>query len=227
VHDAPLYPVSLVVRHRPCLVVGGGPVAVRKVDGLLACGADVTVVAPDIVPAIADRSGRGGGSGESGAGTLSIRNRPYRRGEAAQYWLVVSATGIPAVDRAVAEDAEAAGVWVNSADDAANCSFLLPAVHRDGPVTVAVSTGGASPALASWIRTRVGAAVGPDLGALATVLDDARTTLRARGGSTESVDWRSVLDGPFPELVRSGHLEEARAILCAAMLRALPPSPPR
>ena len=226
-HDAPLYPVSLVVQHRPCLVVGGGPVAVRKVDGLLACGAHVTVVAPDIAPAIADRSGRSGGSEQPGAGTLSIRRRPYRRGEAARYRLVVTATGIPSVDQAVAEDAEAAGVWVNCADDAANCSFLLPAVHRDGPVTVAVSTGGASPALASWIRTRVGAAVGSHLDALAAVLDDARTTLRDRGGSTESVDWRSVLDGPLPELVRAGRLEEARAIVCAAMLKASPPSPPR
>ncbi len=226
-HDAPLYPVSLVVRDRPCLVVGGGPVAGRKIDGLLGCGARVTVVAPAVAPTIAERADGLDDTGRAGAGSLSIHRRRYRPGEAVHYRLVVTATGIPAVDRAVAEDAEAAGVWVNAADDAAHCSFLLPAVHRDGPVTVAVSTGGASPALASWIRTRVGAALGPHLGTLAAVLDEARGTLRARGGSTESVDWRSVLDGPAPDLVRAGRIEDARAIVTATVLRASPPSPPR
>ena len=80
---------------------------------------------------------------------------PYAKGEAAAFRLVVTATGIPEVDGAVYDDAEAAGVWANSADDVAHSSFILPAVHRDGAVTVSVSTGGLSPALASWLRTRL------------------------------------------------------------------------
>ena len=107
------------VEGRPCLVVGGGPVAARKALGLLRCGAVVTVIAPDICQAVADLS------------PLTIERRPYATGEAGSYRLVVTATGIASVDGAVYADAEAAGVWVNSADDGADCSFILPSVHRD------------------------------------------------------------------------------------------------
>lgn len=195
-----LYPVSLDLQDRHCLVVGGGPVAARKTAGLVRAGAEVTVVAPRIDPAI-----------ESLA--VHIERRPYRTGEAGAYQLVLTATGVPVVDRAVAADAEAAGRWVNSADDAEHCSFLLPAVHRQGSVTVAVSTGGASPALARWLRTRIAEILGGELGQLARLLEDARRRLRAAGRSTESVDWEGLLDGPLPELLRRGQADEARALL--------------
>jgi siroheme synthase-like protein len=195
-----LYPVSLDLQDRQCLVVGGGPVAARKTAGLVRSGAEVTVVAPRIDPAIESLE-------------VHIERRPYRPGEAGAYQLVLTTTGVPAVDRAVAADAEAAGRWVNSADDAEHCSFLLPAVHRQGSVTVAVSTGGASPALARWLRTRIAGILGGELGQLARLLEDARRRLRAAGRSTESVDWERLLDGPLPELLRRGLLDEARALL--------------
>ena len=111
--------------------------AARKVGGLLRCGARVTVIAPAFCDAMTQLT------------PLTLERRPYAPGDAAGYRLVVTATGIPAVDGAVYADAEAAGVWVNSADDVAHCTFILPSVHRDGPVSVAVSTGGTSPALAA------------------------------------------------------------------------------
>ena len=192
-----LYPISLVVAGRPCLVVGGGRIAARKAEGLARSGAQVTVVAP-VVDASID------------ALPVLIERRRYRVGEAASYRLVITATGVPEVDATVAHDAEGAGVWVNSADDAAHCTFMLPAIHRDGPVTVAVSTGGASPALASWLRDRLAAACGTGLGSLAGLLDDTRGVLQAAGRATGSVDWQAILDGPVPELVRDGHLDDAR-----------------
>jgi siroheme synthase-like protein len=209
----PIYPVALRVQGHPCLVVGGGPVAARKAAGLLACGAHVTLVAPAVGSAV-DELARDPGAGD---GTLAVRRRPYREGEAAAFRLVVTATGIPEVDRAVAADADAAGIWVNCADDSPHCTFLLPAVHRDGPVTVAVSTGGASPALATWLRHRIGAAVGTDLGILAELLESARRRTKAQGRSTESVDWQALLDGPLPQLVREGRLDEARALLSGTL----------
>ena len=106
----------------------------------------------------------------------AVERRRYRRGDAAAFRLVVTATGRPDVDGAVYADAEGAGVWVNSADDRAHSSFILPAVHRDGAVTVAVSTGGLSPALASWLRTRLAARVRRELGTLAQVLGEARAS---------------------------------------------------
>ncbi len=196
-----VYPVALVVEGRSCLVVGGGRVAARKVDGLVGAGAVVTVVATEAGDAV-----------RRIAGPVTIEERPYRSGEAAGYRLVVTATGVAEVDAAVAGDAEAAGVWVNSADDAANCSLLLPAVHRDGAVTVAVSTGGASPALAGWLRDRAAAATG-GAGVLADLLSAARARVRAGGGSTEDIDWRALLDGPLAALVDAGRIDDARALL--------------
>lgn len=186
--------------------------AARKVESLVTCGARVTVVAPQTVPAI-DRRAQ---APRDGSGTVTVERRPYRDGEAGQFRLVVTATGIPEVDRAVARDARAAGVWVNSADDAEACSFLLPSVHRQGPVTVAVSTGGASPALAAWLRRRLAREVGPDVAAMADLLEEARRAVRAEGRSTEGVDWRAILDGEFPELVAAGDLAGARALLRSA-----------
>ncbi|MGH9109299.1 MAG: precorrin-2 dehydrogenase/sirohydrochlorin ferrochelatase family protein [Acidimicrobiales bacterium] len=211
------YPVSLVVAGRPCLVVGGGPVAARKVAGLAASGARVTVVAPRVAPAIAELIGRA---------PVTVCRRRYRSGEAARYRLVVTATGVAEVDAAVAADADAAGVWVNSADDLAHCTFLLPAVHRDGPVTVAVSTGGASPALATWLRRRLAAGCGDALGTLARMLEEARRRLQERGRPTTSVDWQALLDGPLPTLVGDGRLAEARRILDDAVGRDVRAGPP-
>ena len=212
---SPDYAVNLVVEGQECLVVGGGEVAARKVEGLTTCGARVTVVAPRTVPAI-DRVAQ---APAGGSGAVTVEHRPYRAGEAGRFRLVVTATGVREVDRAVARDARAAGVWVNSADDADACSFLLPSVHREGPVTVAVSTGGASPALAAWLRRRLAREVGPAVATMADLLDEARRAVRAEGRSTEDVDWKAVLDGAFPELVAAGDLAGARAVLRSVTAR--------
>lgn len=238
-HHSPLYPVALVVDGRRCLVVGGGPIATHKAEGLLGCRAEVTVVAPQITSRLrrlavgaapsrlqgsaATTEGEAVGTAANGAagptapptGSLVLQERRYRPGEAAGFRLVITATGDPDVDRVVAADADAAGVWVNSADDVDNCTFLLPAVHRDGDVTVAVSTGGASPALAGWLRDAAACAIGDEAGNLAALLDEARRRLRAEGRSTESTDWPAILSGPFVDLVRSGRIEDARALLRA------------
>jgi siroheme synthase-like protein len=193
------------VAGRACLVVGGGLVAARKARGLLECGAVVTVVAPEISDAMMQLAPQ------------HIEQRAYAAGEAAGYRLVVTATGDRSVDAAVYADAEAAGVWVNSADDHDHCTFILPSVHRDGPVTVAVSTGGSSPALASWLRGRLADSSGAGLGELAVLLGQARQRLHDAGRSTESVDWVALLNGPLPLLVREGDLGAAQALIADAI----------
>src|SRR5437762_802165 len=155
------YPVNLVLAGRPCLVVGGGAVAARKVAGLRACGAQVHVVAPRVDAEIRAMAADG----------VTFEERPYKRGEVEDYRLVVAATDDPAVNRAIYDDGETAGVWVNSADDPASCSFTLPAIVRRGPVMVTVSTGGRSPALSSWLKVKVETDIGPEYG----VLDDLTT----------------------------------------------------
>lgn len=198
--ETPTYPVALILVGRRCLVVGGGHVALRKCGGLLAAGAEVTVVAPEV-------------SDEIRAMPVRVEQRPYAEGEATGYWLVVTATGRPEVDRAVFADGDGAGVLVNAADDIPGCSFILPAVVRRGPVSVAVSTDGTSPALAGWLRDRVAALVGPDVETLASFLGRARDTIRKSGRSTEGLPWRELLDGPLPGLVADGRLDEASSEL--------------
>lgn len=214
--DTPLFPVGLLMAGRRSLVVGGGRVAGRKAAALLACQAIVTMVAPEVAEGIEVLTRAGALEGIEGP-PLDVQIRPYRRGEAAEYRLVVTATGNLEVDRAVAEDAEAAGVWVNVADDSTMSTALLPAVHRDGQVTLTVATGGSSPALATWLRRKVAEALGPGLGQLASVLEEGRHRVHDRGGTTEDVDWTGLLDGPLPHLVNEGRIEEARALVIEAV----------
>ncbi len=216
------YPVVLRIEGRACLVVGGGPVAARKVADLYECGAEVTVVAPQIEPSIVALAE----AAEAAGRLLRIARRPYRNGEASRYRLVITATGIAAVDRKAAADAESAGIWVNSADDVEHCTFFLPSVHRQGPVTVSVSTGGASPALAAWLRRRIGGLLGAHIGTLAEMLERARLELRKAGRPTSALDWTGLLDGEVPKLLREGHLEEAQRLVDAAVARAKGPEAP-
>lgn len=195
------YPVFLSISGEPCLVVGGGRVAVRKAIGLLKCGAQVTMVAPEISPDAHSIEG------------LTIHNREYRVGEAKLFRLVITATGIRDVDALVSKDAKSWRVWVNSADDLENCSFLLPSIHRDGPVSIAVSTGGASPALATWLRKRIAQMLNDDLSKISDLLASARRSLKSRNVPTESINWAELLNGEFVELVNKGEIAQAQTII--------------
>lgn len=206
--EEPLYPVNLRLQDVRCLVVGGGHVALAKVRGLLEGGADVMVVAPELVDELLEL-GR--------AGEISIEQRAYQRGEAAGYRLAVTATGDRAIDGAVFEDAEAAGVWINAADDPAHCSFTVPARVRRGPLLVTFATGGQSPALAAWLRERFEAELGPEYEQLLAMLAEARADLVARGQPTEHPGWKRALDSGMLEMIREGHLAEAKERLQACL----------
>lgn len=171
------YPIVLDLTGVHVVVVGGGRVALRKIQGLLAAQADVTVVAPFTVDEIRQLPVR-------------VLARVYEAGDLATARLVVTATDDLAVNAAVAAEATGRGIWVNSADDPANCTFTLPAIARSGPITVAVSTGGASPALASYLRSEIEAWLN-DVGAAdaAGELATQRNEMKKDGISTESIDW--------------------------------------
>jgi precorrin-2 dehydrogenase/sirohydrochlorin ferrochelatase len=203
--DGPLYPVNLRVDGRRCLVVGGGAVARQKVQGLLDAAAEVHVVAPDIVDDIIAMPG------------VTTEARPYRPGEVAGYRLVITATDDPAVNRQVFLDGEEHGVWVNSADDPDNCAFVLPARVRRGPLLVTISTGGQSPAVATWLRRRLEGELGPEYEALITLVAEERDRLHAEGRTTEGLDWQTALDSGMLDLVREGRLAEAKERLQACL----------
>src|SRR5215213_2631023 len=160
----------LDLRARRCVVVGGGAVGLEKVQGLLACGASVTVVAPEVVPRFHELD-------------VVWRPRTYRARDLSGAFLVVAATSERHVNERA--HAEARAMLCNVADVPDLCNFILPAVHREGPIAVAVSTGGASPALAKRIRREVAAIVGPQHAALARRLFALRPEAKRRYATYE------------------------------------------
>ncbi|TML89925.1 MAG: bifunctional precorrin-2 dehydrogenase/sirohydrochlorin ferrochelatase [Actinobacteria bacterium] len=155
------YMACLDLTGRECVVVGGGKVGLEKVRGLLECGASVRVVAPEIERKLAD---------------LPVRwlESRYQGWDLDDAWLAVAATPDREVNRRVFEDAQQRGIFCNVADDPELCSLILPAVHRVDPIAIAVSTGGASPALAQRIRSEIAELVGPAHARLARELRELR-----------------------------------------------------
>jgi siroheme synthase-like protein len=164
------FPAFLDLRGRRCLVVGGGAVAARKVAGLRECGASVTVVSPALVPELARVAASGG---------IEHRARVFRKVDARGCVLVVAATGVAAVDDAVAQAARRAGALVNAVDRPARCDFIYGSVLRSGELQIAVSTGGRAPALAREIRRRLEPVVGTEYAALVDDVGRARDAARA------------------------------------------------
>jgi siroheme synthase-like protein len=198
------WPVNLLVAGRRVVVVGAGRIAARKIASLLALDADVHVVAPEF--------GRDVEAWHAD-GTVSASRRAFTPADLDGAWLAVTATDDPATNAAVHDAAEARRIWCNSADDPANCSFTLLSVLRRSDVVVAIGTGGRSPALAKWLRERIEAELGDDVGALLDVLAEAREEMRAAGRSSEDADWQLALQSGMVELVRDGRLDEAKELL--------------
>lgn len=166
------YPISLIgLATRRAVVIGGGSVAGRKVAALLEAGAPVTVISPMLAPELTELAA---------AGRIAATERAYQEGDLAGAWIVVAATDDPQVNAAVWAEAERRGCLVNVVDDPAHSNFIVPAVVRRGEVTVAVSTGGASPALARRLREQLEALIGPAYGDLADLLAALRPELLAR-----------------------------------------------
>jgi siroheme synthase-like protein len=202
------YPVNLVVDGRRCVVVGAGRIAARKIDALVGAGAAVHVIAPEAgaeVQAWAD------------AGRITLARPPFEPSDLDGAWLATTATGVPEVDHAVFAAGEARRVWVNSADDPANCSFTLMSVIRRGDLVVTVGTGGRSPALAAWLRRRLAEELGPEYETLLDLLAAAREEVRAGGRSSEEPDWQQALDSGMLDLIRAGRTDDAKEMLRACL----------
>ena len=210
--SGPAYPVNLLLTGRSVLVVGGGAVAAEKARGLLAAGAVVHVVATVVSPEVQSLE-------------VTWEARPYARGEVGGYRLAVACTDDPSANQAVFDDGEAAGIWVNAADDPERCAYTLPARLDQGRLLVTVSTGGHSPALASWLRDQLAGQLGPEYDTLIDLLAEARAGLVAQGRPTLGADWRSALDSGMLDLVRAGRIDEAREQLQTALAPAEPPLP--
>lgn len=206
------YPVNLIVAGRRCVVVGAGRIAARKIDALLAAGAEVHVVAPrlgDQVRAWRDEQ------------RITVDERTFEPSDLDDAWLATAAADDAAVNQAVFEAGGERRIWVNAADDPDNCSFTLMSVIRRGDLVVTVGTGGRSPALAAWMKERFTAALGPEFETLLELLSEAREAMQADGRSTEDADWKRALDSGMLELVRAGRVTEAKELLRSCLSSSL------
>jgi precorrin-2 dehydrogenase/sirohydrochlorin ferrochelatase len=165
------YPVYLNLKGRRVVVIGGGEVAERKIETLLDTGASVVVISPQVTRRIATLSNQK---------KIEIRNRTYLRGDCSDAALVFSATGDPEISVAVHQEATALGVFINTADQPAQCSFIMPAVVRRGDIGVAISTSGTSPALAARLRRKISGLIGPEYARLAELLSRIRPEIRGK-----------------------------------------------
>lgn len=199
-------PIFLKVQGRPCLVVGGGKVAARKVALLVRAGARVTVVSPqrcDDVQALS-----------AGAAVTCVERR-FRPEDIDGMALAIAATDDEAVNRQVSELARARGIPVNVVDNPDLCSFIVPSIIDRSPVQVAVSTGGASPVLARLLRARLESFIPAAYGRLARLVDDYRQRVKQRfpKAAQRRYFWESILQGRVAELLFAGQEEKAHAAL--------------
>ena len=212
---ANLYIACIDLTGRRALVVGAGAVAHEKVAGLLACDAAVTVVAPEVsepVAALADE------------GAITLARRPYESADLDGCYLVIAATSDEDVNTRVRDDAEARAMLVNVVDVPALCNFILPSIVRSPPIAIAISTTGASPALAKRMRREAAATFGPGYARLASILSAEREWARS---SLPTYDARKdffedIVNGsPDPiELLERGDEDGVRALIAEARARA-------
>lgn len=211
------YPVMVDLTGRRCLVVGGGSVAVRKVRGLLDVGADVTVCAPDLAPALVALRDRGlvdhrAARYGSDSGDLGLAAE-----NAAERWaFVVAATDDADVNARVVADATSSGTWANDATAGDGGPAALPATWRSGPVTLAVGTGGVHPGAAAWLRDLASAAIAPEHVVALELVQQVRAA-DVTPAAPPRPDWRSVVDSGMLDLIRAGQLAEAKERLQACL----------
>ena len=194
------YPINVIVADQACLVVGGGRVAAHKANGLLRAGARVTIVAPTVDEALVDDP------------AIEVLRRRYRSSDLEGRRLVITATNSGEVNAQVALDARTVGVLVNSADDPANCDFILPAIARQGDLSIAVSTRGRSPAIATWLKKRFEDEFDSRYQELLDLASEVRQELRSTIGTSELPGWGNALDEAF-KLISDGAQDEARRAL--------------
>jgi precorrin-2 dehydrogenase / sirohydrochlorin ferrochelatase len=204
----------LVLEGRPCLVVGGGAVGLEKVEGLLACGAKVTLVAPEAVAELASYADEG---------SIEWARREYRSSDLDGRFLAIAATSITELNTAVHDDAEERAMLVNVVDVPSLCNFILPAVVRSGALAIAISTSGASPALAKRMKREIAEQFGEPYARLAILLNEdrgwAKATLPTYQDRKEFFE--SIVNGePDPvELLREGNERAVRELIAAAKER--------
>ena len=206
------FPVFLNVRRKKCVVIGGGQVAFRKVRTLLDCGASVTVISPVLHPDLSELANKK---------SIQVIRRSYKSGDLKGAFIVIAATDTKETNRKVAKEAGRVGALVNVVDDPEPSDFIVPSLLRRGDLTIAISTGGMSPALARKIRTRLEDSFGEEYALLVSLVEEVRSTLRRKGIRVNAERWQDALDLDFlTQLLRTGQKDKAKAVLMKKLKRS-------
>jgi siroheme synthase-like protein len=215
--ETPFYIACLKLTGRRCVVVGGGDVGLEKVEGLLACDGSVTLIAPEAVPEL-EALGR--------EGSIEWVRREYETGDLEATFIAIAATNDTDVNIGVYQDAERRAMLVNVVDVPPLCNFILPAIVRTGPLAIAISTAGASPALAKRIKSEIAAQFGEPYARLAEILNEARGWAKSTLPTYQDrkVFFESIVNGdPDPVgLLRAGDEGAVRDLIAAAQRTAVP-----
>jgi len=217
--EIPFYIACLKLEGRKCLVVGGGDVGLEKVEGLLACNGEVTLVAPEAIEPLRELADEG---------SIRWEQRAYAPSDLEGSFMAIAATNDTEVNIRVYDEAENRAMLVNVVDVPPLCNFILPAIIRTGPLAIAISTAGASPALAKRIRDQIADEYGEPYAKLAIMLNEvrgwAKGTLPTYGDRKRFFE--SIVAGePDPvELLRRGDEQAVRALIEAAQASASPPA---
>ncbi len=202
-------PLFLDIKNKPCLIVGGGVIAERKVSILARAQASITVIAPDITSEIKRKLGE----------QITWHKKKFTvddlTGESNNYQIVIAATDDRKVNAEIAQLCRDNNILVNSADDSKNCDFILPSIIDRSPVQIAVSTGGASPVLARMLRTKLENCTPASYGHLAKLIEDNRNKVKAKFSTIDQRRkfWEQVLQGPIAELVFANQSNAAQKLL--------------
>ena len=200
------YPVYLNLKNKAVVVIGGGEIAARKIESLIGTGASITVISPQVTPQI---------EALAQAKQLDLHLRAYASGDCDAAMLVFSATDDPVVSDRVFQDATLSGAWINTSDQPALCSFIMPAVVRRGDVAIAISTGGTSPGLAARLRQKSAEIIGPEYGQMAQLLSKARLEIRHRiqGAAERKALHDRILDSDIIERLKRNDTAGAERLL--------------
>lgn len=199
------YPLFLNIKQQKCVVIGGGQVALRKVRILLEHDADVVVISPDLCPELAELAG---------SGAISALTRKYRTGDLENALVTIAATDDNEINRQVVAEARTRTTLVNVVDDAEKSDFIVPSYLRRGDITIAVSTGGKSPALARKIRSRLEKEMGDEYASLASLISEVRGEIKQQGIKIDGNGWQEAIDlDQLLDLLRKGEPARARAAL--------------
>ena len=209
------YPVFIDVNQRRCIIIGGGNIGQEKVEKLLECDAEVFVISPEVNPRVKEMASNN---------EISWDKREYRQGDLEGAFIAIAATDDNKVNRQIAQEATERNVLLNVVDVTHLCTFIAPSVARRGEVTIATSTGGASPALARTFREKLTSSRILEFADLAPILAQARTELREKGVTVVPDHWQTQITEELLDMVQAGQSDQAYTVLMNGLLAEATPA---